>query len=221
MRCPAGLGLSDSVALIVWQLLLLFRVTGQYTQSFAGVKLACLDLWQYTYFNVKSTIFWDIPPCSPLKVNQNFGGIYRLHHQVRISRVRYSYQSETGRSAWYLVSRSSFACCLLHGCFLLTYFSTVKMEATRFSETSVVFQRYIQVARTIRSSSRTVSKWWNKTDAEEWSRGLFKALSRVISWESEERNENPVRSDGVSGEIRAGRLTIMSLKRYRYISSLN
>jgi hypothetical protein len=26
---------------------------------------------------MKSTIFWDITPCSPLKVNQRFGGIYR------------------------------------------------------------------------------------------------------------------------------------------------
>jgi hypothetical protein len=28
---------------------------------------------------MKSTIFWDITPCSPLKVNRRFGGIHRLH----------------------------------------------------------------------------------------------------------------------------------------------
>jgi hypothetical protein len=38
---------------------------------------------------MKSIIFSDITSCSPLKVNQRFGGIYRLHPQGRrISRVR-------------------------------------------------------------------------------------------------------------------------------------
>jgi hypothetical protein len=38
---------------------------------------------------MKSTIFWDITPCSPLKVNRRFGGMYRLHLQGRrISRGR-------------------------------------------------------------------------------------------------------------------------------------
>jgi hypothetical protein len=38
----------------------------------------------------KSTIFWDITPCSPLSVNRRFGGTYRLHIQGRrISRARY------------------------------------------------------------------------------------------------------------------------------------
>jgi hypothetical protein len=38
---------------------------------------------------VKSYFFWDITPCSPLKVNRRFGGIYRLYLQERrISRGR-------------------------------------------------------------------------------------------------------------------------------------
>jgi hypothetical protein len=38
---------------------------------------------------LKSTIFWDITPCSPLNVNRSFGGTYRLHLQDRrISRAR-------------------------------------------------------------------------------------------------------------------------------------
>jgi hypothetical protein len=38
---------------------------------------------------MKSTIFWDITPCSPLKVNRRFGGTHRLHLQSRrISRAR-------------------------------------------------------------------------------------------------------------------------------------
>jgi hypothetical protein len=31
----------------------------------------------------KSTVFWDMTPCSPLKVNRRFGGTYRLHFQGR------------------------------------------------------------------------------------------------------------------------------------------
>jgi hypothetical protein len=31
--------------------------------------------------NLKSTIFWDITLCSPLKINRHFGGTYRLYIQ--------------------------------------------------------------------------------------------------------------------------------------------
>jgi hypothetical protein len=37
---------------------------------------------------MESTIFWDIKPCSPLKVNRCFGATYRHHLQGRISRAR-------------------------------------------------------------------------------------------------------------------------------------
>jgi hypothetical protein len=30
---------------------------------------------------MKSSVFWDITPCSPLKVNRCFGGTYRIHLQ--------------------------------------------------------------------------------------------------------------------------------------------
>jgi hypothetical protein len=32
---------------------------------------------------VKTSIFWDATPCSPLKFNRRFGGIYCLHLQGR------------------------------------------------------------------------------------------------------------------------------------------
>jgi hypothetical protein len=35
---------------------------------------------------MKSIIFWDITPCSPLSVNRRFGGTYRLHLQGRKSK---------------------------------------------------------------------------------------------------------------------------------------
>jgi hypothetical protein len=34
-------------------------------------------------------IFWDITPCSPLKVNRRFGRTYDLHLQNRVSRAQY------------------------------------------------------------------------------------------------------------------------------------
>jgi hypothetical protein len=33
------------------------------------------------YFEVKSIIFWDMTPCSPLSCTRRFGGTYRLHFQ--------------------------------------------------------------------------------------------------------------------------------------------
>jgi hypothetical protein len=42
---------------------------------------------------MKSTIFWDIMPCSPLKANRHFRRTYRLHFQGRsISRTRYQHE---------------------------------------------------------------------------------------------------------------------------------
>jgi hypothetical protein len=38
---------------------------------------------------MKSTIFWDITACSPLKANRRYGGIYCLHLQgLKIIRAR-------------------------------------------------------------------------------------------------------------------------------------
>jgi hypothetical protein len=38
---------------------------------------------------LKSSIFWDITPCSPLKANRRLGGTYRIHlHSRRIRQER-------------------------------------------------------------------------------------------------------------------------------------
>jgi hypothetical protein len=53
---------------------------------------------------MKSTIFWDIPPSSLLKVNRRFGGTYRLHLQgQRTSLARNQRESrwEAEPSRWY------------------------------------------------------------------------------------------------------------------------
>jgi hypothetical protein len=47
-----------------------------------------LDDSSETSNSLKSTVFWDITPCSPLKVNRCCGGTYRFHLQGRkISRA--------------------------------------------------------------------------------------------------------------------------------------
>jgi hypothetical protein len=58
-------------------------------------------------------------PCNPLKVNRRFGGTYRLHFRVEYP------EQETRVKAGGKVD----------------YFSTLKMETTCFSETSLDFQQ--------------------------------------------------------------------------------
>jgi hypothetical protein len=71
---------------------------------------------------MENVVFWDITPCSPLKFNRRFGGTYRLHFQGRKIRER---RTSVGR--WLQSAAGS----------SLADFSTLKMEAIRFSETSV------------------------------------------------------------------------------------
>jgi hypothetical protein len=60
--------------------------------SSLSVKLYCQGTWEFevlTAVVMKSTIIWDITPCSPLRVNRRLGGAYRLHLQGRrINRAR-------------------------------------------------------------------------------------------------------------------------------------
>jgi hypothetical protein len=70
---------------------------------------------------VKSTIFWDITPCSPLNVNRRFGETYRLHFQGR--RISWARNQRESPLLW------------------STYSSTLKMEAICSSETSADIQR--------------------------------------------------------------------------------
>jgi hypothetical protein len=91
-----------------------------------------------TYTNrisMKSFVFWDIPPWSPLKVNRYFGGTYRLHLQSRrISQARNQHESrwQAEQLCLHMLSRWFLAC---------LYSSTLKMEMTCSFKTSVNFQR--------------------------------------------------------------------------------
>jgi hypothetical protein len=52
---------------------------------------------------MKSSIFWDITPYSPMKVNWRFGGICRLHLQGRrISRARNQHEAGSSRTCFLL-----------------------------------------------------------------------------------------------------------------------
>jgi hypothetical protein len=69
------------------------------------------DFFAFYLFNkvqisVKSSVFLDITPCSPLRINQRFGGICRLHLQ--------------GRSISQAIKQG--VCYLLHTGFLLGLF---------------------------------------------------------------------------------------------------
>jgi hypothetical protein len=82
---------------------------------------------------MKNSIFWDITPYNPLKVNGRFEGTYRLHHHDETSSDSYA----------------------IHDSFLFVLFSTLKMEVTYSSITSVDFQRntrrYIPEDRTLKA----------------------------------------------------------------------
>jgi hypothetical protein len=76
---------------------------------------------------IKSTVFWDITGCSPLKVNRRFGVKYSLHLLGRrVSRVRNQRESR-----WQ-------AC--FHSDFLLCLFFEPEDGGDIFLETSVYFQ---------------------------------------------------------------------------------
>jgi hypothetical protein len=64
------------------------EVTRSYGNHLNHINIQETDILT-TVLMLKSTIFWDTTPCSPLKVNRRFGGTYRLYFQGRkISRAR-------------------------------------------------------------------------------------------------------------------------------------
>jgi hypothetical protein len=103
---------------------------------------------------MKSTIFWDITPCSPLSVNRRFGGTYRLHLQGR--RNQHESRWRPGETGIAVVT-----CHLLSRWFLSQLmFSTLKMEAICSTETSVDTKRttwrYIPADGTLQTTERFV-----------------------------------------------------------------
>jgi hypothetical protein len=84
---------------------------------------------------LKSFIFWDTMPCSPLRVNRYFGGQCLLRLQGRrISQARNQYGAGSIQG---LQICSDFY--LLHSSFCLIYYSALKTEAKCSSEASIEF----------------------------------------------------------------------------------
>jgi hypothetical protein len=77
---------------------------------------------------MKSSIFWDITPYSPLKVNQRFGGTCRLHLQDRRISLARNYREIRWQAELLFFARV--------GTFLRLF-----LEPICSSETSVGFQR--------------------------------------------------------------------------------
>jgi hypothetical protein len=70
-----------------------------------GGKLGIAGFEVLTAVVMKSTVIWDIMPCSPLKVNRRFGGTYRLYLQGgRISQAGNQRESSACHllSCWFL-----------------------------------------------------------------------------------------------------------------------
>jgi hypothetical protein len=62
----------------------------------------CQQSEMLTTSELKSTIFWDMRPCSPLKVNRRFGGSYSLHFKgPRIRRGRNQREKKVGSRLCY------------------------------------------------------------------------------------------------------------------------
>jgi hypothetical protein len=112
-------------------------------------ELDYLELEILTAVVTKCTISWDKTPCRPLKVNQRFGWIGRLHFQSgRISREWKQVVSLPPAFtfiSWY------------------TYIFTLKMEAVYSPETSFDFQqttwRYIPEDYTLQELDRWYKMW--------------------------------------------------------------
>jgi hypothetical protein len=117
------------------------------------------------WINLKSTVFWDITPCSPLRVNRRFGGTYRLHLQGRKNKFR---------------KKSRESRCTLVSCW--TYFfnpedggdmflRNVGWHSTDYTTLSIKSLRFITTA--VRTSNPT---WINLVQT----RGLWRVLLDTV-----------------------------------------
>jgi hypothetical protein len=79
---------------------------------------------------MKSTVFWDIMPCSSLKVNWHFRGTYRLHLQGR----RISFARNRCKRRWQ-------AAAYFHAGFLLGLFYNLTDRGDKFLRNVSYFQR--------------------------------------------------------------------------------
>jgi hypothetical protein len=68
-----------------------------------GNKINVIEPQVLTAVTTKSSIFWEIRPCSPLIVNGRFGGTYRLHlHGRKYAKQEASMKQVASRLCWFL-----------------------------------------------------------------------------------------------------------------------
>jgi hypothetical protein len=123
---------------------------------------------------MKTSVFWDIRPCSPLKNNKRFGGICHLHFQsLIISEARNQLESKW-QAKLCLPPAFTLVSCSAHS-------STLKVEEICSSATSVAFQRttrpYIPKDRTLQHILRVCSTANTATISMEWPWGYNYPLS--------------------------------------------
>jgi hypothetical protein len=97
---------------------------------------------------IKSSVFWNVTPCSPMKVNGRFGGTYRLHFQGRwVSQKRNEHElgSKHSSSGW-----------SLHGALALI----LKMEAICSSKMSVDFHQTSTASYNPATAVKTSNPTW-------------------------------------------------------------
>jgi hypothetical protein len=97
----------------------------------------CVGFEVLTAVVKKSTIFWDITPCSPLSVNRRLGGTYCLHLQGKKNNVRGDKLISKSEVSWVMRpngAQKSIHSLLLASC--LACSPTLKMEANIFSKMS-------------------------------------------------------------------------------------
>jgi hypothetical protein len=161
---------------------------------------------------MKSTIFWDITPCSPLSVNRRFGGTYSLQLQGRKNKLR-------KKPAWKQMASTFYS----PPDFCSGYFSTLKMEAIFSSETSVDTQRTYTALYPRRWYSyqylvyiTSIDEWWIGKNPEGSACGLIEVPSLHLRAGTEIHKKSQWRCPDVTIEIRKERLPHAGPDFYRY-----
>jgi hypothetical protein len=95
-------------------------------QPFSSTSFLIVGFEVFTAVVLKSIIFWDMTPFSPLSFNRRFGGTYRSHLQGQ--RNRFGKPASKQMASRYHL-------------FAEPIYSTLMMEAIYSSETSVETQR--------------------------------------------------------------------------------
>jgi hypothetical protein len=161
----------------------------------------------------KSTIFWDITPCGPLKANWRFGGTYCLHLQDReTSRARNQVESRWQAGLWWFLARLIYRSrkwrryippkrrLSLNGLHGVISQKTVVL--------SLLFVVYLMTLTVTHITSRRIVGWLVRNDLRNTGR-VWSPISAFVSEDSKLRN-SPVRTSGIDTDIWTGASRVQS-----------